>query len=213
MPVDAELLGQRAAVGPVAEHHGRLGPHLAVANRPQQAPAPARADTWCKCASRGRSLRSSGDQTRMDRPFKPADLGHLRLERRPGLGWQFDPQQHGEQAELVMVVHLDFGDVGAQARDVVNDRIGQPTVVGADGGDDDLHGGQCAGTILGHGPGWSRFSIIGCPAAGASSVGGLRLSCRQRETGQNLSIVRRKFAQNWGIHPRKVCPALGRWVG
>jgi hypothetical protein len=33
-----------------------------------------------------------------------------------------------------------FGDVGAQSGHVVDDRIGQASVVGTNGGDDDLHG-------------------------------------------------------------------------
>ena len=36
VPVDTKLFGHGAAVRTIAEHHGRLGPHLAVANRPQQ---------------------------------------------------------------------------------------------------------------------------------------------------------------------------------
>ena len=52
---------------------------------------------------------------------------------------QLDAQQHREDALLVVIVHLDFGDVGPLAGDVVHDRIGEAAVVGADGGDVDLH--------------------------------------------------------------------------
>ena len=52
---------------------------------------------------------------------------------------QVDPQEHGEEGFFVMVVHLDFGDVRALPGHIVNDRIGQAAIVGADGGDDDLH--------------------------------------------------------------------------
>jgi hypothetical protein len=38
-----------------------------------------------------------------------------------------------------VVVHLDFGDVGALAGDVVNDRIGEAYIIRTHGGDDDLH--------------------------------------------------------------------------
>ena len=39
-----------------------------------------------------------------------------------------------------MVEHLDLGDVRPELRDAVDDRIGQAAIIGADGGDDDLHG-------------------------------------------------------------------------
>ncbi len=56
------------------------------------------------------------------------------------LARQLDPQQHGEQALLVVIVHLDLGDVRPLPRHVMNDRVGQAAIVGSDGGDGDLHG-------------------------------------------------------------------------
>ncbi len=52
---------------------------------------------------------------------------------------QLDSSQHREDAFPVMVVHLNFRDVGAQPRDGVHDGIGQPTVVRTDGCNDNLH--------------------------------------------------------------------------
>ena len=36
---------------------------------------------------------------------------------------QLNPQEHGEEGLFVMIVHLDFGDVRALARHIVNDRV------------------------------------------------------------------------------------------
>ena len=53
---------------------------------------------------------------------------------------QFDAHEHGEDRFFVVVVHLNLGDVRPFAGDEVNDRIGESDVVGAHGGNDDLHG-------------------------------------------------------------------------
>src|SRR5207253_2708075 len=55
------------------------------------------------------------------------------------LGRPFGPQEHGEEFLLVMIVHLDLGNVGAGRGDEMNDRIRQPPVIRPNSGDDDLH--------------------------------------------------------------------------
>ncbi len=55
---------------------------------------------------------------------------------------ELDAAEHGEQFRLVVVVHLDFGNVGALPGDMVNDRIGQAGMIGTNGGDGDLHGAE-----------------------------------------------------------------------
>ena len=49
---------------------------------------------------------------------------------------------HVEGPRRGMVVHLDFTDIGARLRDVMDNRISQTTIVRPDSGDDDLHGGS-----------------------------------------------------------------------
>ena len=39
-----------------------------------------------------------------------------------------------------MIVHLDLGDIGPLAGHMMNDRIGQSTMIGPNGGNDNLHG-------------------------------------------------------------------------
>lgn len=53
---------------------------------------------------------------------------------------QVQSAHHGEDGRFVMVIHLDFGDVCAATRHIMNDRIGESNVVGTDGGNDDFHG-------------------------------------------------------------------------
>ena len=64
---------------------------------------------------------------------------------------QLDSQEHREELLLVVVVHLDLGNVGPRSGDVVHDRIGQTFVVRPDGGDGDLHrGGHAAVELCRH---------------------------------------------------------------
>ncbi len=53
---------------------------------------------------------------------------------------ELDAAQQGKEFRLVVVVHLDFGNVGALAGDMVNDGIGQAGMIGTNGGDGDLQG-------------------------------------------------------------------------
>jgi hypothetical protein len=61
---------------------------------------------------------------------------------------ELNAAHHGEHGLLVMVVHLNLGDIRPETGDVVNDGIGQPTVVGTDGGDNDLHVVVAVRTII-----------------------------------------------------------------
>ena len=138
-PRQVELLGQAAAGVAVADHERGLGLHLAVANRPQQ---------------RERRLGPIGDANRQPRPpagdlrrpganreLRPLrHVGHRLAQLVEARGVEVDPREHREDALLVVVVHLDFGDVRAHAGHGMDDRIGQSAIIGADGGDDDLHG-------------------------------------------------------------------------
>ena len=49
-----------------------------------------------------------------------------------------------------MVVHLNFLDVRPRCRDMMHDRIGEPAIVGTNGGKDDLHEGRalCGVTVF-----------------------------------------------------------------
>ena len=73
--------------------------------------------------------------------LQAADFLQLFGQRSVLLVGNVDPQQHGEQAMFVMVIHLDFGDIGPLPRHMVNDGVGQPPIVGAHGGDHNLHDG------------------------------------------------------------------------
>ena len=75
---------------------------------------------------------------------------------------------------FVVVVHLDLGDVGAQPGHVMDDRVGQPAVVGSDGGDDDLHG---------------QVGKRYCPASGRCEVGGGWWPAGRRTSGSARSII------------------------
>ena len=139
MPIDAKLLGQMPAVRPIAEHHGRLGWHALIPNRPQQ---------------RQRGFGAHRGADRQPRPLgalfgrpnanrkllRPADLDHRGAQARQLGRRQLDPQQHGEETFFVVIIHLDLGDIGAQTGDMMDDRIGQSTVIGPNRGENDLHG-------------------------------------------------------------------------
>ncbi len=88
-----------------------------------------------------------------------ADLAECLGQTQVVLGRQFDPQQHGKQALLVVIVHLDLGDVGPLTGHVMDDRVGQAAVVGSDGGNHDLHGALFRGCV-------QKFSVpTGCRGA------------------------------------------------
>ena len=88
-------------------------------------------------ASLGLAARNSGDQTRTLSPTsRPIS------DSAASVGCQVYPYQHGEDGLFVMVIHLNLSNVRPFAGDEVNDRIGQPGMVGSDGGDDDLHFGS-----------------------------------------------------------------------
>ena len=76
-----------------------------------------------------------------------ADLPHRIDERGELFGLRFDTAQHGEQLLFVMVVHLDLRDPGTTPGDVVDDRVGESAVVGAQRGDDDFHKVGSAGAF------------------------------------------------------------------
>ena len=59
-----------------------------------------------------------------------------RLER---LHLQLQPQEHRKYRFFVMIVHLDFRNIGTQKRDVMNDRIRQPYMIGPQRGHNDFH--------------------------------------------------------------------------
>ena len=112
-------------------------------------------------------------------------------KRRQPVGGQLDPQQHGEDAFFVVIVHLDLGDVRALAGHVMNDRIGQAAVVGADGGDVNLHTTRDSQGLV---DGKSGREIVrdGVPKNGTAVPAG-KLSTRP-----NRGSIRASFAANYG---------------
>ena len=131
------LVGSTFVVGPEARQpRGGLGPDLAIADRAEQRQrrlgAVGRAD--CQAGPLGPFLGRPDSNRQL---FGLADLRQRGAQLREVVHRKMNPQQHGEQRQLVVVVHLDFGDVRALAGDVVDDGVHETDIVGADSGDDD----------------------------------------------------------------------------
>ena len=115
-----------------------VGLDLAVANRPQQGErrlGPVRDAN----RQRGRRPVISGDQVRIESLVR-CDIA--------AIAWRSSSNRDGSMSmrvsiektlSSIVVVHLDFGDVRAHPGHGMNDRVGQPAVIGTDGGDYDLH--------------------------------------------------------------------------
>jgi hypothetical protein len=92
-------------------------------------------------ASRGGSVCSSRDHVRIDRFFALPMSCICDRNVASGLESPGQSQQHGKNPLGIVVIHLDFVDVGPGSGHMMNDRVGQSVIIRTDGGDDDLHGG------------------------------------------------------------------------
>ena len=84
----------------------------------------------------------SGVQVRIESFVRLRDFVHRRAQLVVLRRVQLDPREHREHGLFVVVEHLDFGDVRAHPGHGMDDRIGQAAIIGPNGGDDDLHGGE-----------------------------------------------------------------------
>jgi len=153
-PGNPELLGDPPAGRAVADHHGGVGADVPVPNGAQQ--RQRRLGAIGGADGQPRSTRAFFGRPDTHRQvLQTADFGERFAELRQVVGWQMDPQQHGEQRQLVVIVHLDLGDVRPLTRYMVNDGIGESHVVGAHGRNHDMHAGHLTPCLELPQRGWS----------------------------------------------------------
>ncbi len=72
--------------------------------------------------------------------FVVRDRGHFFNKSLVLAGLDIQSTHHGKHSCLVVIIHLDLGDVGSAACHIMDDRIGKPDVIGANCSDDNFHG-------------------------------------------------------------------------
>jgi hypothetical protein len=72
---------------------------------------------------------------------QPTDFLHVLTENRhrSNLSRPVDPHHHRKQLFGIAVIHLNFKDVSARARDVMHNRIGQAPIVRSNRSNSHLH--------------------------------------------------------------------------